>query len=260
MLNKKILIVDDDRMILDMLRQTLSRLEPECEVSTVTSGSKALAIIEQQPFDIILVDYMMPGITGVDLVNAVRKISPDTAVILMTAFGTNRLKDTTRIIGVDGYLDKPFNTEELRQIIQQVSMPPAVEMEAGPKDLPYTATSGSIREALDYLLRNSNASTVILLDVTGKAISVAGQISPEEQANIVQFIVDSYTSATRLTDVLKRHQNFKSGNFEWGTFNIYIYNINDQHLLAIIFGDAHKPGVVWFYTRQTANALLPLLQ
>ena len=60
---------------------------------------------------------MMPTITGVDLARAIRKVSPNTQVVLMTAYGTRRLRDTTKIVGVDAYLDKPFTFDEIHRVV-----------------------------------------------------------------------------------------------------------------------------------------------
>ena len=110
---KRILIVDDDQTMLYMLEHSLSRLGADYEIITVMDSTEALEQIQQQSFDLVVADYMMPKITGVDLATAINKISPDTQVVLMTAYGTSRLRDTTKIVGIDGYLDKPFTIDEI---------------------------------------------------------------------------------------------------------------------------------------------------
>ena len=64
---RRILIVDDDAMILRLLQISIDRLFPECQIVAAVNGTAALAKLRQQPFDLILTDYDMPGMNGLDL-------------------------------------------------------------------------------------------------------------------------------------------------------------------------------------------------
>ncbi|MEM7033482.1 MAG: response regulator, partial [Chloroflexota bacterium] len=66
-MTKRILIVDDDEDILLMLKFTLRKLGPNYEVATALGSVEALALLEKYTFDLIVTDYMMKSITGVDL-------------------------------------------------------------------------------------------------------------------------------------------------------------------------------------------------
>ena len=92
MRTKRILIVDDDQDILRMLEYGLRKLGPGYEIITAKDIFSAIDEIEEYRFDLVLTDYMMPGMTGVDLARAARRMSPDTQVVLMTAYGTNQLR------------------------------------------------------------------------------------------------------------------------------------------------------------------------
>ena len=119
---KRILIVDDDKDILRMLEFGLKRLGPDYEIFTAKDIFSAIDEIEDRRFDLILTDYMMPGMTGVDLARAARRMSPEAHVVLMTAYGTNKLRDTTDQLGFDGYLNKPFTMDQVRDIIRHVGV------------------------------------------------------------------------------------------------------------------------------------------
>ena len=103
MTQKRILIVDDDKSILRMLEFGLKKMGPDYQFFTARDIYNALEQIETEWFDLVVTDYMMPGMTGVDLARAVRKISPDTQVVLMTAYGSSELRNTTDNLGIDGF-------------------------------------------------------------------------------------------------------------------------------------------------------------
>jgi CheY-like chemotaxis protein len=257
MIHKRVLIVDDDPTILHMLEHSLRRLGPEYDISSVTDSTEALAKVEERFFDLVVSDYMMPKITGVDLASAIRKVSPDTQVILMTAYGTRRLRDTTKILGVDAYLDKPFTLDEIHQVILDT-----VRLAHREEDVPDPTISSPgklIREQMEVLQVNTSTRSVLLLDQQGNPVQVVGQVTKTEAASIGKFVAKNFKAAAELADTLGSQSIFKSSYHEGAEYNLYACAINAQFSLAVIFEARHKPGVVWFYTKQTAASLAELL-
>lgn len=257
---KRLLIVDDDTAVLNMLKASLSKLDKEYQISIAPDGVEAMNLVQSQSFDLVLADYMMPGITGIDLARVVRKVAPHTAIILMTAYGTNRLKDTSKYLGIDAYLDKPFTVEELYKIVKNTMDSGASEISFEPVAAPEAASTGQpLRKNLQSLQVNANARCVLLLYATGQIIEVVGQIDDLEIDTVGKFVAANFNSALELTQARGNQSAFKSGYFEWDTENIYVYNLNDEFLLAVVFRAEQKPGMVWFYTRQTAGVLSSFL-
>lgn len=253
---KRVLIVDDDQTILYMLENSLSRLGADYEVHTAMDSTEALKQVEKQVFDLVVADYMMPKITGVDLATAIRKISPDTQVVLMTAYGTSRLRDTTKMVGIDGYLDKPFTVDEIHRVIQN-----AVRLVHRDKEtdvsLQLQPFDQAIRGQLEILQVNTIARAVLLLSVEGEPVQVVGRGSDLEMASIGLFVAKSFLAAAELAKTMGSRSIFKSSYYEGNDYNLYACEVNKQFLLAVLFET--KPGVVWFYAKQTAAALADLL-
>ena len=253
MSRKRVLIVDDDPTILQMLEHSLKTLGPEYDISTVTDSTEALASVQEQVYDPVVSDYMMPTITGVDLARAIRKVSPDTQVVLMTAYGTRRLRDTTKIVGVDAYLDKPFTLDEIHRVILDT-----VRLAHQEEDMPDpTAVSPDrlIREQLEVLQVNTSTRSVLLLDEQGNPVQMVGQVTKTEAVSIGKFVAKNFKAAAELADTLGSQSIFKSSYHEGAEYNLYACDVNAQFSLAVIFEARHKPGVVWFYTKQTAATL-----
>ncbi len=256
MADKRLLIVDDDTAVLNLLKTSLTKLSSEYQISIASDGVKAMSLIQNQSFNLVLADYMMPGITGIDLARMIRKVSPRTTIILMTAFGTNRLKDTSKYLGIDAYLDKPFTVEELYKIVQNTTNSDSSTFEFDPATTPEIASPGQpLRKNLQSLQVNANARCVLLLNAAGQIVEVVGQIEDSDIDNVSKFVITNFDSALELSRAQGSQSGFKSGYFEWDDENIYAYNLNNEFLLAVVFRAEHKPGMVWFYTRQTAEVL-----
>ncbi len=106
-----ILLVDDEP---NLLRVTQVRLmNAGFEVTTAQDGAEALAILAKKPHALLITDLMMPGISGMDLAKRVKLDYPDTAVIVVTAFGTVETAVQAMKAGAFDYLTKPIDGDEL---------------------------------------------------------------------------------------------------------------------------------------------------
>lgn len=263
---KRILLVDDDKDILRMLEYGLKKLSADFQIATARDSASAMDQVENQQFDMVLTDYMMPGITGIDLARAVRRISPETKVVLMTAFGTSRLRDTTDLLGFDGYLNKPFDINQIRKIVQGIEedpdqigeqeKPPA-ETSAQPETSPVSAQS--INDHLQKLQANAGLRCVLLINSHDESVQVVGQIDHSKITKISTLATINFLGAAELAGLLDNRKPFKSTFYEGDDYNIYMCDVNGKYLLAVVFDARLRPGVVWFYTKQTVNILIPLL-
>jgi DNA-binding NtrC family response regulator len=114
---KKILIVDDEEDLTWSITRRLTRNGDTWEIICAESGNKALEILAQNRFDLMVTDLRMPGVSGLQLLSEVKLRYPHTPVIVMTAFGTLEVKEVLERWGGIGYIEKPFEFEELRHLI-----------------------------------------------------------------------------------------------------------------------------------------------
>lgn len=112
-----VLVVDDDYHMRVALKESLSKVG--YAVSFAENGMRAIDEIKRHIFDIIITDVKMPHMNGIDLLKHVRGENPFLPVILVTAYGT--IQDAVRVIkeGAFDYIQKPFNTETLYDVVQR---------------------------------------------------------------------------------------------------------------------------------------------
>ena len=114
-MNSRILAVDDDSAIRELIADVLS--ETGLEVTTAASGEEALSLLEQESFDLVILDIMMGGISGLEVCQLVRERI--TCPILFLS-AKNDVKDVVAGLGLgaDDYMTKPFALEELTARVQ----------------------------------------------------------------------------------------------------------------------------------------------
>jgi DNA-binding response OmpR family regulator len=115
---KKILIVEDE---LNMVKGLKDNLEFEgFEVDTAMEGNSGLQKVLQNQFDLILLDVMLPGVSGFDICKAARKEGVSTPIIMLTAKGEEIDKVLGLELGADDYITKPFSVRELLARIKAI--------------------------------------------------------------------------------------------------------------------------------------------
>ncbi|MHB9155232.1 MAG: response regulator [Endomicrobiales bacterium] len=108
---EKILIVDDESGITDVSNRILK--SKGYSVMTAASGEEALEILENETFDLALIDLRMPGIDGMELLRRIKKLYPTTEVVIITAEVTIESAIESLKLGAFDYILKPFNLSEL---------------------------------------------------------------------------------------------------------------------------------------------------
>lgn len=118
MQQRRVLIVDDTTPVRVLLQHTFRELMPNYHAVVSPNGAKALDELQQQSFDLILTDYDMPDMDGLELAQKVRQILPDARIVLMSCIDFRQFCDDIEKIRIDGYLKKPFNVTQLLKSVE----------------------------------------------------------------------------------------------------------------------------------------------
>ena len=114
-----ILIVDDDPEALILLRRLLLSITRHCEIVAVESGIAALALTAQRPVVLVITDYHMPGMNGVQLTGAIKAASPETRVAVITAYDVHDVARRAKAVAADYVMAKPYMLTQLKQMLEE---------------------------------------------------------------------------------------------------------------------------------------------
>ncbi|HTQ28304.1 MAG TPA: response regulator, partial [Puia sp.] len=113
---KSILLVEDEENLHEALKLNLE-LE-QYEVTSAFDGPQALKSIQQEYFDLIILDVMLPGMDGIDVTESIRVQNNQVPILILSAKNTSADRVLGLKKGADDYLTKPFNLEELLLRVQ----------------------------------------------------------------------------------------------------------------------------------------------
>jgi two-component system, NarL family, response regulator DesR len=115
----KLLLAEDQAMIRGALAALLA-LESDYQITEAADGDKALALLKQQSYDLLLTDIEMPGLSGIELAQYVQQHLPDTKVVIITTFGRAGYIKRALDAGVSGFLLKDAPIDQLSSALLQV--------------------------------------------------------------------------------------------------------------------------------------------
>ncbi len=114
---EKILVVEDEKSMNEVLRILLE--SEGFDVTSAYDGSEGIEYLKKDIYDLVITDIRMPGVDGFEVLKKAKELSPDTVVIMITAFGTNESVIEAMKLGAYDYIHKPFQVEEIRIIVNK---------------------------------------------------------------------------------------------------------------------------------------------
>lgn len=165
-MNKGILIIDDNKDLCFMMKDLFKSKGYDTEMAV--SGKEALSKARDKKFSIILLDINLPDLDGIDLMPALKKLNPGVGIIIITAYPT--AKNTIKALNndADGYLEKPFNINDVlskvrqairkqkanKKILKKTGLNPDNKMTTKIRKSESKYFSVTVQEAIDYIKNN----------------------------------------------------------------------------------------------------------
>ena len=115
---KKTLLIDDDEWIRDSL--TLLFESESCSLVALETAEDGIKALTKQSYDIIVVDYRLPGMNGLEFLEWVQDSNPDAVKILITAYGNKDVISRAQKIGVRDFIEKPFTSETIQNSLSHL--------------------------------------------------------------------------------------------------------------------------------------------
>ncbi|HEY9404104.1 MAG TPA: sigma-54 dependent transcriptional regulator [Pyrinomonadaceae bacterium] len=144
----QILIVDDEQGMRQLLSLVFGRAGHS--VRAAENGRRAVEMLRESPADLIVSDVRMPDMGGIELLSAARELSPDVAVVMMTAFATVETAREAFKLGADDFIQKPFDVDELKLIVEK-----ALELRQLKQEIQGWRKTQSERGRLDQIIGRS---------------------------------------------------------------------------------------------------------
>jgi CheY-like chemotaxis protein len=118
LIKMKTLLIDDDEFVRDSLRLMFE--SRGCLLNAVESAEEAVDMLDHRSYDILITDYMLPGMNGIELCRRLNVTHPRLKKILITAYGSRSVEVEASAAGVDEFIEKPITSETLKRSLSRL--------------------------------------------------------------------------------------------------------------------------------------------
>jgi CheY-like chemotaxis protein len=217
-----ILLVDDNRDILKLLRNTLDTLKkPDLKIFESPSGEEAMLESSRHKIDLLITDYMLPGMSGVELMHKVRARHPEVKVILISGMSERKVREQMINAGALAIFDKPIPLADFLDAVErglglvQTIFPPE-SLDA--KDAKTEARHVRLSDLLANFRQDFNAQAVFLISERGLVQARAGSmVDSSLEVSIVSALTAIHQASLRVArnnhqDKLDSYHIFRAGD------------------------------------------------
>jgi CheY-like chemotaxis protein/predicted regulator of Ras-like GTPase activity (Roadblock/LC7/MglB family) len=265
---KNILIVDDDSELAYLLAQAVSDVAGEYDVQVAHDVDGAMVQVNraqsaQTPFDLVITDIKMLGLSGLELLEALESIAPDTKTITMTAYNSPELAERAQELNVYAYLTKPFVLSEFRQIVRSALYPTPADDVSRQDEQTHRLTTpqqAAVGKHLATLRAMTGTNAALLMHRTGAQLAIDAQETDLDVSRLCEALM--YTQqviAEQMAETLNTDSPIRQSYFGTETFSVCTYRLDDDHVMAVVFGPAVREGQVWYYMRDAASKVTDAL-
>jgi CheY-like chemotaxis protein len=232
----RILIVDDQHDILRLLHSALNRLAHELDILEAPSGEEALLEATRSKVDLLVADYRLPGITGVELMHKIRARYPDVRVIFITGMTDRRIREELLNAGAVAIFDKPISlTDFLDAAERALGLDRTILPEEGD-------TEPIQHQTLSNLLANfrqdTQAQAVYLLSDRGRILACAGSLKDSSmEASLFSALMAIYSAGLKVSRYMGQQELDSYHIFAGGDHDLLLIPVNTAYALLLAGND-----------------------
>lgn len=176
-MSHRVLIVDGQRGASRLLRSALETIEQGLLVADAQSGEEAMLEIHRQRFDLLVTDFLLPGINGLELKKKFQASNPDGRVIITLGTPDPHLQQKIAQAGADAFFQKPIPMSDFLVAVEDcLGLVRTVMRLSEPAVTPPVEKKPGVGDLLVHLRQSMEARAVLLIDATGSVIAQAGQV------------------------------------------------------------------------------------
>ncbi len=231
----RILIVEDQREVSRLLRSTVETLEYKLEVVEIPSGEEAILYSSRKRVDLLVSDYRLPGMTGIELMHKVLKNQPEAKIILVTGQTDPEIRKEVAEAGADAFFIKPIPMADFLDAVVHhldlaaTNLPPESSAADGPE------VQHSLPDLLAGLLQKLGATAIILLNDNSRILARAGDSAESEnEVALIASLLSMQNSGQKVSRLIGQKTVSNWYVFDGGKYDLVFAPVGSRHSMLVI--------------------------
>jgi CheY-like chemotaxis protein len=234
----QILIVDDQREVSRLLRSALETIEIGVSVSEAPSGEEALLEAARVKVDLLIVDYRLPGMSGLELMKKMRTRYPEIKIIIISGVSEPKTRKEIEAAEADAFFTKPVPMADFLDAVERLLGLARTILQA-PKEQEKVEETG-LADLMTHLRTSLNADAAFLLDSLGHVQAETGHLPDENhRASLISSLMGMHNAAQKIASLLTKSK-----------YHLHLFDCEDHDLVFIPLGYSH---VLWVVGKNLAD-------
>jgi DNA-binding response OmpR family regulator len=231
----RILVVEDQREVSRLLRSALETLEHDLTVVECPSGEEAILDSSRNPIDLLVADYRLPGVSGIELMRKVRKDHPKSKVILITGQTDPKVRKEVANAGADAFFIKPVPMADFLDAVErhlglvETLLPPepiAPDDEEMVRSLP---------DLLAGLRQDLEAGSVVLLNDSGRVLARAGELPDgNNEVALISSLLSIHSAGRKISRLLAQQTPSSWHVFDSGKYDLIFAPVGAAYAMIVL--------------------------
>ena len=232
----RILIVEDQREVSRLLHSALDTLEYKMEIVEIPSGEEAILDSSRNSLDLLVSDYRLPGISGIELMRKVRKHRPNVKVILITGQTDPKVRKEVAEAGADAFFIKPVPIADFLDSVErhlglvESILPP--EPIATDEDV---EVQRNLPDLLVHLRQELEAIAVLLLNDSGRVLARAGDLPDRnDEVSLLSSLLSIHSAGQKVSHLIGQKAPANWYIFDGGQYDLIFAPVGMTHAMLVI--------------------------
>jgi CheY-like chemotaxis protein len=236
-----ILLVDDQRDIVRLLHATLQTLGHELEIIDAPSGEEALLEASRRKIDLLVADYLLPGISGVELMRKIQVRSPDLKVIFISGMTERKVRKEMLNAGAVAIFDKPIPLADFLDAVERslglvlTIFPPESTQEVEERRQTISELLGGFRQKI-------TADAIFLINDRGRVMARAGDLHDSSmEVSLLSALMAIYSASLKVSRFIHQENLENYHVFRGGDHDLILIPLNSSHALLLAGKELASP-------------------
>ena len=232
----RILIVEDQREVSHLLHSALDTLDYELEIAEIPSGEEAILDSSRNQVDLLVSDFRLAGITGIELMRKVRMHRPKVKVILITGLTDPKIRKQVAEAGADAFFIKPVPIADFLDSVErhlglvETILPPELIAPVEPEEL-----LPNLTDLLVLLRQEMEASAVLLLNDSGHALARAGDLpDSDNETSLLSALLSIHSAGQKVARLIGQKNATNWYVFNGGQYDMILAPVGDFNAMLVI--------------------------
>jgi len=234
--SSRILIVEDQHEVSRLLHSALDTLEHKLEVIEIPSGEEAILDSSRKPVDLLVADFRLPGLTGIELMRKVRKYHPKVKVILITGQTDPKIRKEVAEAGADAFFIKPVPIADFLDAVErhlglvESILPPEPISTEDDEEL-----QRSLPDLLAQLRQELEAIAVLLLNDAGRILARAGDLpDSNDEISLLSSLLSIYSAGQKVSWLIGQKAASSWYVFDGDKYDLIFAPVGTSHAMLVI--------------------------